>query len=107
MISLLFHIIAVCFLFLIFSNYGMWIVLSGKYEKYLESENGRDVPENNEPWLLNVEKYNDILYIYHENTFLAQGETREDIEVILLKAYPNRQFIVSDAGFELLYGRKP
>jgi hypothetical protein len=44
---------------------------------------------------INIEKHNDVLYIYNKetNTFMAQGKTKQEVEKILGDKFPNKKFL--------------
>lgn len=53
-----------------------------------------------------IEKHNDVFYVYERenNTFMAQGSTREELEENLKKRYPDQRFacpekILREVGF--------
>lgn len=66
------------------------------------SQDYPDYDEKPEVMHINIEKHDDILFVYNseDDSFMAQGKTRDELESNLRERYPNVVFGATNANLE-------
>lgn len=75
-------------------------------ERFLQEAKAEEVEQPDDLTHIVIEKHNDVFYVYDKenNTFMAQGSSKEELEDNLKKRYPDKRFacpekILKEVGF--------
>jgi hypothetical protein len=91
--------------FWIHGAYTGWKARETQLLKLIEKLEGLEEQEETEaPTQIVVEEHHGILYVYDktDNTFMAQGKNRNEVEEALATRFPGRQFSASQEHLDKL-----